>query len=194
MPNSILKPITQNGVVYRIPERGVKLDFIQAVHERNAEPYQDTHNSDILLALDELATRENNVREGVRNLCYLQAKDSPDEATATARKQLEILIDAALGNSDDLGELLVKDAPSHGNGNLHSGGSGGGSSNNGGGSLSGSMLRKATTGSRRASQIANNKIHAAAEEVAIIPDAQGLACAMRFLLVQNQQQVVFLRD
>lgn len=152
VPQSILKPMEQNGVIYRIPAHGIKLDFIQAVHERNAEPYQDTRNSDILLALDELVTREPEVREGVRDLCYLQVKDSPDEATTDARKNLEILIDAALGNSDDLGDLAVRsELPSSMDTSRASP------------TASAASIRR-ITGSRRASLIANSKIQSSSED------------------------------
>lgn len=95
VPNNLIKPLVQSGVIYRIPEHGVKLDFIQTVREMNSEAYQDTKNADILFALDQLATKDQKFREGVRDLCYITAEQR-DIATAEARRNLEVLIDAAL--------------------------------------------------------------------------------------------------
>lgn len=191
VPQHLIKPLVQSGVVYRIPSEGVKLDFIQTVKELNDEAYQDSRNSDILLALDELATREQDIRDGVRNLCYLQVDQSQDVATATARHNLETLIDVALSTPKDTNLLISNNNGFNGNGSIHSkdskellhasiaNSSGFGSSSpplrSTGLSSSSSPsvsqrnvsplpLYRTATSSRRASQIANNKIHAAAEE------------------------------
>lgn len=145
VPQHILKPHVQNGVIYRIPERGVKLDFIQRVHEMNEEAYQDTRNSDILLALDVLANRDQDSKEAVRNLCYLKSEGSSDVVTAQARQNIETLIEAALAgpatdtDSRDKKPSSESRAPSV-------------------------DISTPMRSSRRASQIAANKILAVAEE------------------------------
>lgn len=54
----ILRQFEDEGVVYRLPSTGVKLDFIQAVEEMNQDPYPDTNTSAFLLSLDEIANRD----------------------------------------------------------------------------------------------------------------------------------------
>lgn len=97
LPQTVLKPVIRKDEVLQIPEESVKLDFIDRVHEYNPEAYQDNKNADVLLALDELATRNQSEKEGVRNLCYLMADGTEDVLTATARNNIETLITAAIG-------------------------------------------------------------------------------------------------
>lgn len=95
-PTPHYEQLDTDGVVIRVPSEGVKLDFIQSINTMKAEAYSDTHNSQILLALDELATKSQNFREGVRNLCYLKFDGTPDVMVANSRTNIEMLLDSAL--------------------------------------------------------------------------------------------------
>ncbi|KAF5100944.1 hypothetical protein D0Z00_001075 [Geotrichum galactomycetum] len=84
------KQLERDGVVYRISARGIKADFIQAVYEMNQNPLPDSKNSEILLALDEIAGRDmHGVSRTVPNI--------------------ELLVDCALGHDEP---ALVAAAPS----------------------------------------------------------------------------------
>lgn len=85
------KQIDRDGVVYRIPSHGVKLDFIQAVYEMNEEMYPDTRNSDILLSLDEIAVSEKKSLEVAKPLPLSH------EVSSVSKSELELLLEKALG-------------------------------------------------------------------------------------------------
>lgn len=85
------KQIDRDGVIYRIPSHGVKLDFIQAVYEMNEERYPDTRNSEILLSLDEIASR------GKKSLEVAKSLPTPHEVSPVSKSELELLVEKALG-------------------------------------------------------------------------------------------------
>lgn len=102
LPVRTRKTFEQDGILYRLPEDAIKLDFIDTVRkETDVTPYPQTDRSDILLALDELATRPSTDREAVRDLCYLQSNGSRDVNTATAKVNLAKLIAAAFGEQSN---------------------------------------------------------------------------------------------
>lgn len=80
------KQMERDGAVYRLHSKGVKLDFIQAVYEMRGDQYYDTRESEILLALDEIATRDSYERG--QRLEEINNKQS-----------LEILVESALSLS-----------------------------------------------------------------------------------------------
>lgn len=88
--------ISSDGVIYRLPERSIKLDFIDAVNIENRQPFAETRTVDILVALDELATRPTETVSGVRDLSYFQQQNTQDEQVAIAKANLYKLLDAAL--------------------------------------------------------------------------------------------------
>lgn len=92
--------MSSDGVIYRLPERSIKLDFIDAVHIENSQPYPETRAVDVLVALDELATRPTETVSGVRDLCYFQKQGSRDLEVATFKANLYKLLDAALYEED----------------------------------------------------------------------------------------------
>lgn len=75
IPKERYKQIDDNGVVYRLSSKGIKLDFIQAVYEMRGDTFPDTCNSEILLSLDEIASRGTSCNSG--NI--LVANQSPQE-------------------------------------------------------------------------------------------------------------------
>lgn len=79
-----------------IPTQAVRLAFIQPVRSSVEITYPKTTNSQVLLALDELATKSQDIREGVRNLCYFQFDGTPDEIAARTRTNVELLLESAL--------------------------------------------------------------------------------------------------
>lgn len=102
-PKHIEKTFTIDGVIYRLPSQGIKLDFIDAVKQVNEDPYPETQSSDILMALDELASRPAEDRRVVRDICYLQANGSVDSKVSVAHENIQLLLDVALagsGNND----------------------------------------------------------------------------------------------
>lgn len=155
VPQSLLKPLTQSGVVYRIPEEGVKLDFIQRVHEANDEPYQDTKTSDILLALNQLAIEDQDGRRDGSNLYDLKTLGFRSETDKVTRNNIEVLIDVALGLSKGDSDTSIMDKSG---------------TREGSGDAKEQEQPLKTDESvqqrfaRRASQIAANRIHANAEE------------------------------
>jgi hypothetical protein len=52
IPRATEKSFASDGIVYRLPERGIKLDFIQAVYKEQNNSYPDSMQSQILLTLD----------------------------------------------------------------------------------------------------------------------------------------------
>ncbi|ANB11095.1 Rco1p [Sugiyamaella lignohabitans] len=95
------KTFLSNGVLYRLPSRGIKLDFIEAVHDSYDEPYPDSIRSDILVALDELATKSLDVQQAVRNLAYLQSDGDPSVKVAIGKENINVLVSAALEELPD---------------------------------------------------------------------------------------------
>lgn len=97
IPAKVLKSFAIDDVIYRLPEQSIKLDFIEAVHEKiHDDPYPETNSTQILVALDELATRPKQDQEAVRDLCYLQADGTLDSKVASGKQHLSTLIDIAL--------------------------------------------------------------------------------------------------
>lgn len=99
-PRERNKAIEKDGVIYRVPASGVKLDFLQSVYEMRQDPFPDTRNSDILLSLDEIASRgqEPLLERGkviAQNLPL--SEDAASEAALQAKRAtVESLIDCAL--------------------------------------------------------------------------------------------------
>ncbi|KAK9461019.1 uncharacterized protein V1516DRAFT_624969, partial [Lipomyces oligophaga] len=81
-----------NGVVYRLPERGIVLDFLDRVnllpHERRREPEKLS-----LTELDRLIALPYKEREFIRNAAYLNQSHTTE---AMSRQALSALLDAAL--------------------------------------------------------------------------------------------------
>lgn len=93
--------------------QAVKLDFIQSMQERRRESHTVTSNTQVLLALDEVASKPQDIREGVRNLCYMRAEGTHDAMTANCRNNIEILLTSALSLQSPLSKpKKVQDEPS----------------------------------------------------------------------------------
>lgn len=73
--------------------QSVKLDFIRAVNDVKQGTLS---NAQILISLDELATKSQDIRDGVRNLCYLKFDGTPDVMAANSRTNVELLLQSAL--------------------------------------------------------------------------------------------------
>lgn len=101
VPKSVGKAVNIDDIVYRLPAEGIKLDFIDAVKKSNRDPLEQTRTSDILVALDELALRPFEERQGVRDLCFLQMNNSKHVISANARENLLNLLEAALTAQDE---------------------------------------------------------------------------------------------
>lgn len=95
-PTQNYKQFEQKPDDVSISSQAVRLAFIQPVRSTAEVPYRKTSNSQVLLALDELATKSQDVREGVRNLCYFQFDGTPDEIAARTRTNVELLLESAL--------------------------------------------------------------------------------------------------
>jgi hypothetical protein len=102
IPKHVEKTLTADGITYRLPARGILLDFIENVHKTINDPLAETNNAEILLALDELALRPNNEREAVRDLCFLQAANSKDMDVFVAKKNLNTLLDVVIASPRSL--------------------------------------------------------------------------------------------
>ncbi|KAK9471478.1 uncharacterized protein V1510DRAFT_404160 [Dipodascopsis tothii] len=92
-PDVEFEEFDMDGVVYRLPERGIVLDFCDKINmtvpdRRYAEP------PPALSDLDRLVVRPYDERELVRNLAYLQTWPS---AETQVRQRVSTLLDAALG-------------------------------------------------------------------------------------------------
>uniref|UniRef100_A0A060T0V7 ARAD1C18634p n=1 Tax=Blastobotrys adeninivorans TaxID=409370 RepID=A0A060T0V7_BLAAD len=102
-----------DGIKYRLPEEGIKLDFIDFVKQsRQQEEEQHSFSdstSDVLKALDTLADRPQPDRKAVRDLLYLQSNGSDDAISASASANVARLLDAAfvLDNDSDEARSLV---------------------------------------------------------------------------------------
>ena len=99
------KQIEKDGGVYRLPSKGVKLDFIQAVFEMRDDKYPDTRNSEILLALDEIASRGNSTYANVTS--PIMRNENSQILAPASTKNLEMLVESVLSLQSPV--LLVKD-------------------------------------------------------------------------------------
>lgn len=99
-PKQIEKMFSIDGVIYRLPARGIKLDFIDHVNQVNEDIYPETNSSDILMALDELSARPLEERRAVRDLCYLQAEGSVDVKVSVAHENIQRLLDVAFKSQE----------------------------------------------------------------------------------------------
>lgn len=101
-----------DGIKYRLPEEGIKLDFIDFVkqsHEQEEQHSLSDSTSDVLKALDALADRPQPDRKAVRDLLYLQSNGSDDAISASASANVARLLDAAfvLDNDSEEARSLV---------------------------------------------------------------------------------------
>lgn len=96
IPKAVEKTLVADGITYRLPARSILLDFIETVHTHNEDPYPETNNAKVLMALDELATRSDSERAAVRDLCFLQATGTSDMASYQAKKNLDTLLDVVM--------------------------------------------------------------------------------------------------
>lgn len=98
--------IESDKIVHKLSSRTIKLDFSQAVRERRFEQYRESPTSDFLYALDVLAERPQHEQEAVRNLMQLKLRGSA-VSTATAKKNLGVLLDAALDDESEFGQVMA---------------------------------------------------------------------------------------
>lgn len=128
-PKERYKVMNKDGYVYRLPALGIKLDFIQAVYEMREDQFPDTRNSEILLSLDEIASR--NDRPIVRQetgpglpvshsdqRARIDAIDIKDETPE--RSNLELLVESALSLPAPSKLGLERPKTTHRNGKLKS--------------------------------------------------------------------------
>lgn len=93
-------------IVHKLSPRTIKLDFSQAVRERRSEPYRETPLSDYMLALEVLAKKPQPEQEAVRNLMQLKLR-GPAVSTAMAKYNLGVLLDAALDDESEFGQVAA---------------------------------------------------------------------------------------
>lgn len=103
-------PLGLNDKAIGVKSEGVKLDFTQSINHIQTDEYSENSISQVLLGLDELATKNQKFREGVRNLCYLQFEGTPDVMAANCRTNIEMLLDSALSLKSP--PLKPKESPS----------------------------------------------------------------------------------
>lgn len=97
----------RDDVVYRLPARAIKLDFIDMIHSRARDPWIETPASRLLVALDELATKPSEQQEAVRNLAYLKLQ-GPSVDAATAKQNIDKLVTVALDDRDNQQALAIR--------------------------------------------------------------------------------------
>lgn len=92
--------------VYSVPSRTVKLDFIDSIYKLRNEPFVENSRSDMVVALDVLAAKDDPERDAVRNLMSLKLQ-GPAVSTAHAAENLSTLIDASLDDENELGQIAA---------------------------------------------------------------------------------------
>lgn len=90
----------KEGVVYRVPARSIKLDFLDKIHQRNEAPCHDTLVSSFLSALEALAHAPTEEREAVYALYRMKYQGRPDAAAFVARQELTDLVKAAADDTN----------------------------------------------------------------------------------------------
>lgn len=92
--------------VYSVPSRTIKLDFLDKIYELRNKPYVQNSQSDLLVALDVLAAKDDPERDAVRNLMSLKLQ-GPAISTAHAAENLSTLIDASMDDENELGQIAA---------------------------------------------------------------------------------------
>ncbi|KAK9451190.1 uncharacterized protein V1518DRAFT_412793 [Limtongia smithiae] len=85
--------VERDGVVYKLPERGIVLDFLDKVNLLSPRRHHRTTPPPSLSELDRLVERPYQEREFVRNLAYFNAEHTDE---ARERQKMARLFDAAV--------------------------------------------------------------------------------------------------
>lgn len=95
-------------IVYQIPARTIKLDFINTIYGMKNDNYNYKTNleAEVIGVLNELADKPDKDREAVRNLMTLKLQ-GPAVDKATAKRNMAILVEAALNNDDEVGQMTA---------------------------------------------------------------------------------------
>lgn len=93
-------------VLFQVPARTIKLDFIEAVRDLRSDPYKPDLRSEIMGALNELASKPDSEKEVVRDLASLKLQ-GPAVDVALARKNMCTLVEAALNSEDEIGQIAA---------------------------------------------------------------------------------------
>ena len=100
------KGFEADRVVHKIPARTIKLDFLDAVERSREARYKENPTSDFMLGLNLLANRPQPDCEAVRNLMLLGIS-GPTVSTARAKDNLTTLVEAALDDDNEIGQIAA---------------------------------------------------------------------------------------
>lgn len=108
-PSNFAK-VDPERTVYRLPARAIKLDFIDVVRMQwQQDPWKETPTSDLVTAFDELRDSSANEADKSSAVDLMTLKlQGPATSAALARKNMERLVDAALGEDERESILAIK--------------------------------------------------------------------------------------
>lgn len=106
IPRQHPKGFEQDRIVHKISARTIKLDFLDAVLKTRSAPFRESSASDFMLGLNLLADKPQSECEAVRNLMLLNVS-GPTVSTARAKENLNTLVEAALDDDNELGQIAA---------------------------------------------------------------------------------------